>query len=223
MWKATPDRGLFTPAPVCGSVSPHCEKIAQELCSTALAKPSINFGPVVTGRLCEDAGSVIHAPALLVGCAVIEASEPRKRDRPRTHRARLQRHIEIAARQPFRSQRRAGLPDREKLGVSRRVFQFEGPVPRPRDNPPLPIRDDRADRHLAARGGRFGFLESQVHRTHFGACLGAHPGACPGGCGGVGSVGHGRDRAAWPRTWQAPASIACRSSILHLPVWRGSC
>src|SRR5688572_29488996 len=58
-----------------------------------------HFRPMMAGRLLEDLRAVLHATALGIAGGEDDAPEPGERDRGRAHRARLQRHVEIAQRQ----------------------------------------------------------------------------------------------------------------------------
>ena len=73
----------------------------------SLLDPAVDLRRVVAGRLIEDARPVLDAAALGIRCAVIEPADARERDRRRAHGARLQRHVEIAAGEPLRAERRA--------------------------------------------------------------------------------------------------------------------
>jgi 23S rRNA pseudouridine2605 synthase len=119
----------------------------------------------MAGRLAEKARPVLHRPALWIRRAPIEAAQARKRDRRRAHRTGLKRHIEIAADKALRAQHLTGSADRENFGVGGRVFVFQRPVPRLRQDHAV-AQYDGADRHFAARTGRPRFIERQRHRIN---------------------------------------------------------
>ena len=94
----------------------------------------------------------------------IKSSYPSEGDRPRTHDARLQRHVEIAISQPFRSESRRRRADGDQLGMPGRIFVAHSAVTSARHDRPV-TNNDTAHRHLAARRRATGFLEGQLHET----------------------------------------------------------
>src|SRR5690606_40414238 len=106
------------------SITPHCKKIPQKRRRAPFTDAPVHIRSMMAGGLREYAGAVIDAAPLLIGRAVIEPPEPRKRDGPRTHGTGFQRHMEITADQPFRSQNAASLADGEDFGMGGRVFQL---------------------------------------------------------------------------------------------------
>jgi len=76
---------------------------------------------VVTGRRCEETHAGLDRATLGIGGAVIQPPDPRERDRSRAHRARLQRHIEIAIDQPLGADGLGGLPDRQYFSMRGRI------------------------------------------------------------------------------------------------------
>ena len=121
------------------------------------ADAGIDIRCVVAGRLAEDAGAVLDAAALGIGCAVVEPPDARERDGGGAHRARLQGYIEIAPGQSLGAKARAGAPDDQQLGVRRRIVQLPRPVARGGQKRPVRANNHGADRHLAARARRFRF------------------------------------------------------------------
>src|SRR5690242_6297388 len=81
-------------------LAPLTEEVLQQRGGLALVDAAIDVRPVMAGRRREEADAVLDRPALLVGGAEIEPPDAGKRHRRRTHRARLQRHIEIAVGEP---------------------------------------------------------------------------------------------------------------------------
>lgn len=61
--------------------------------------------------------------------------------------------------------RSTGSPDRQYLGMCRRVFQFSGSVPLCSDHPPPRRNHDRADRNLSARASGAGGVKRDVHKA----------------------------------------------------------
>src|SRR3546814_20297992 len=74
------------------------EEIAKECGRFGFGDARIDVRPVMAGGLGVDARAVLHSPALGVRRCVIEAADAREGDGRRAHRARLKRHIKIAAR-----------------------------------------------------------------------------------------------------------------------------
>jgi hypothetical protein len=80
------------------------------------------------------------------------------------HRARLQRHIQIAACQPFLYQGGAGSADRQHLGVSSWVMQFACSVTGLRQHP-VRANNDSAHGDLAAGTGGARLVKGDLHVT----------------------------------------------------------
>src|SRR4051812_3369091 len=80
------------------------EERAQQTCGLPLADARIDLGPMVAGRLVEDARAVLDAAALGIGGAIVKAPDPGEGDRLGAHRAGLQRDVEIAVDQPRRTE-----------------------------------------------------------------------------------------------------------------------
>ena len=111
----------------------------------------------MAGRLAEDARAVLDAAALRIGGAVVEPAEARERDGGGAHRARLQRHVEVAADQPLGAERGTGGADHQQLGVGRGVVQLARAIARRGQQRPVRANHDRPDRDLAALCRRFRF------------------------------------------------------------------
>src|SRR3546814_17501421 len=71
----------------------------------------------MAGGLGVDARAVLHSPALGVRRCVIEAADAREGDGRRAHRARLKRHIKIAARKPLAPQARKSVVSGKRVSV----------------------------------------------------------------------------------------------------------
>lgn len=63
---------------------------------------------MVAARLLKEPDAMIDRPAFRIIGAVIDPTQPGSGDGRGTHRARLERDIEIEARQPRTAQRKAG-------------------------------------------------------------------------------------------------------------------
>lgn len=79
-----------------------------------------------------------------------------------THRAGLQRHVEIAVREPLRAERSRGGAHGQHLGMGGRIAVAQRPVPGARDHGAL-AHNDAADRHLASGLGGAGFGKRVIH------------------------------------------------------------
>ena len=108
-------------------------------------------------------GAVLDAAALGIGGAEVEPADARKRDGRRAHRAGLQRDVEVGAVEPLRPLRRAGLADRQHLGMRRGIGQLARAVAGAGQHAAVGAHHHRADRHLAARAGGLGLGEGRQH------------------------------------------------------------
>src|SRR5262249_23639756 len=123
---------------------------------------AIDLRPVVAGGRCEEAHPVLDPTALGVGRAIIEPADAGERHRHRAHRARLERHIEIAVGESLGHERGRRLPDRQHLAMGGRTAIGERPVVRPRDHHAV-AHDRAADRHLARRRGDARLFQRDIH------------------------------------------------------------
>ena len=116
----------------------------------------------MAGWLGEKPHAVVDRAALRVARAVIHPPQPRERDRARAHRARFQRHIEVAAGQPFAADQRRRGAQRQHFGVGGGVAVGQGAVAGGRDDHAIP-HDHAADRHFAGGLRRAGSGERLIH------------------------------------------------------------
>ena len=147
----------------------HPEKLLQQCRGLGFADRGIDLGHVMAGFRCKEAHAGIDRAALGVGRAVIEPPDPRKRDRPRTHRARLQRDIKIAIDQPLGPDRLGGLPDRQNFGMRGRIAVGQRAVAG-RGDDLVTADNDASDRDLAGFSGIFRRFQGQIHERR-----GLHP------------------------------------------------
>src|ERR1700739_4344624 len=77
------------------------EKFLQQRRGLVFTDRGIDLRHMMAGRGGKKAHAGIDRAALGIGGAVIEPANPRERDRPGAHRARLERDIEVAIDQPF--------------------------------------------------------------------------------------------------------------------------
>src|SRR3546814_2705106 len=78
----------------------------------------MGVGPVVAGRLREEARAVFDRTALGVARTIIEPRDPGVGDRARAHRARFERHPQVATFEPVGAERLGGGANRADLGRS---------------------------------------------------------------------------------------------------------
>ena len=122
---------------------------------------------MMAGRRREELHAVVHRPALRIGGAVIEPADTGEGDRARAHGAGLERDIEVAVVEPFGAERGRSRPDRDHLGMSRRIAVGQGAIAGAGDDGAV-AHDDAADRHLAPRAGGAGFVQRHSHEGSHG-------------------------------------------------------
>jgi hypothetical protein len=93
--------------------------------------------------------------------------DPRVHHRGRTHRTRLERHVQRRVGQAVGLQSLAGRAQRDDLGMRRRIAGADGTVPS-FGNDGAVTHDDRADRDLAPRFGHAGEFQSPAHEGDIG-------------------------------------------------------
>jgi hypothetical protein len=145
-----------------GGSAPRLKEIREQRGAFAFGNAAIDLRPMVAGGGAEKADAVFHRPALRIDRAEIKPAQAGKRYRRRTHRAGLQRHIEIAIRQPLAAERARGLADREQFRVRAWVPVGQRAIAGTADHIGTP-NDPAADRHFAARAGGTRFVEGQLH------------------------------------------------------------
>src|SRR6185312_11281695 len=129
----------------------------------ALTQAPVNLRRVVAGGRAEEARPVVDGPALGIGRRVIEPAQAGERDRARAHRAWLERHIEIAADKPFRSDPGGGLAEGDHFRVSGRIAKLSRAVSGARDHYALANKRG-PNRRFAATLGRPRLGEGAAHR-----------------------------------------------------------
>ncbi len=139
------------------------EKLLQKPGCRALGEPTIDIGRMVAGLLLEKPGTVIHSTALWVLSAVVEPSDPRKRDRACAHGAGLQSDIEIASDEALAAQPVGRPPNDKHLSVGRRVLQFQDPIAGFGQNLTRGIHNHGPNRHFPAVRGGLCLLQGEVH------------------------------------------------------------
>src|SRR6267154_5208604 len=117
----------------------------------------------MAGRLLEDARAVLDSAALRIVGGEIKPPDTSERYRRGTHRAGLQRDIEIAPGEPFHAEPGGAGAQGQHLGMGGRVMILLDLVAESRDDRTALIDQHRADRHLAALGRRPRLRERQRH------------------------------------------------------------
>src|SRR3546814_463153 len=93
-------------------LTPRREKTPEQRRRFARANAVINLRPMVDRRLREDTWAVDDRAALWIVGAIIEARDSGVGDRAGAHRAGVERHIEVAAVEPFVESGRASCRER---------------------------------------------------------------------------------------------------------------
>ncbi len=123
---------------------------------------------MVAGGLAEKARPMLHRSALRVRGGKINPPEPGKGNRPRAHGAGLQRHIEIAADQPFRADFGRRLANGQHFGMCGGVPIGQSSVAGRRQK--LAVAQNYGPhRHFAEEGGFAGLIKGERKRV-----LGGH-------------------------------------------------
>src|SRR5947207_809062 len=146
---------------------PRLEKIPQQRCRLALADPAIDLRHVVAGRRSKEPPARFYRAALGIGRAVIQPPYPRERDRGGAHRARLQRHVEVAIDQPLAADDFSGEPDGENFGMRGGIPLGQGAVSG-RGDDLIVAHDHASDRHFAGFSCCFGRFQRQIHERRCG-------------------------------------------------------
>src|SRR5689334_16951570 len=117
----------------------------------------------MAGWLLENARTVLDPAAFGIVGAEINPPDLRQRDRRRTHRAWLQRHVEVAAGQPLHPESGGAGAQRQHLGMRRRVAILLDLVAERRNDRAALVDQRRPDRNLAALRGRLCLCQSERH------------------------------------------------------------
>ena len=117
----------------------------------------------MAGVQSEEPGPMLDRPHLLVASRKIKPADAGEGDGARAHGAGLQRHMQIAAGEPFVPENFRCLPDYQHLGMGGGILQFQCAVSSPGDDVPGGISHDRTNRYLAPSGGGFGLREGGTH------------------------------------------------------------
>ncbi len=122
----------------------------------------------MASRLAEDAGAVLHAPALRIVSPKDQTPNTGKRDGLGAHRTGLQGHVQIAFGQARRTEHPGGLADRQDLGMGGRIPILLHPVAR-HGNGALThrIHDHGPDRDIPLRRGLLGRRDGAQHVVFF--------------------------------------------------------
>src|SRR5260370_227797 len=92
------------PPPPPAAVWPRYKEFAHRLRSAALGDAGVDLGPVMAGRLVEDARTVLDTAAFRIVGGEIKPADAGKTDRRGAHRARLQGDIKIAIGEALRAE-----------------------------------------------------------------------------------------------------------------------
>ena len=118
---------------------------------------------MVAGGQREEAGPMLDRPHLLVASRKVKAADAGEGNGARAHGAGLQRHVKIAAGEPFAPEESCCLADHQHFGMGCGIPEFERAVSGPRDDVSGGIGHDRTHRYLAPLGGGFRLREGDAH------------------------------------------------------------
>ncbi len=82
----------------------------------------------MAGGLREKTRTVLHCAAFRIPGAEVKPADARERDRARAHGAGLQRHVQVAAHKPLRTNGLRSGANRQHLGVGGGVAILDGAV-----------------------------------------------------------------------------------------------
>lgn len=117
----------------------------------------------MASRLRIEAYAVVDGPALRVLRTVVEPANTGEGNGRGTHRARLQRHIEIGAGQALLAKLFASHANDGDFGMRGHIVELARTIAGCRDHGPV-NHQNRSDRHLAALSGGAGLVERQLHK-----------------------------------------------------------
>jgi len=124
---------------------------------------------VVAGPLTEDARPVLDAAAFWIRGTPVETPQASQRDGGRTHRAGLERNIDIGTVEALRAAHGTGLTNGQHLGVRRGIGELARAVAGTGEHAAVAGHHHRTHRHLAARRGSFCFCKGRKHMALVGA------------------------------------------------------
>lgn len=113
--------------------------------------------------LTKEPAAMLDRAHLLVTGREIQPADAGEGNSAGAHRAGLQCHVEIAAREALRARKLRCLTDHQEFGMGSGVLEFQGPVAGPGDDPAPGIRHDCPHGYLAAGGGGLGFGKGKLH------------------------------------------------------------
>jgi hypothetical protein len=139
------------------------EEGAQERGRLLGGEAVVDLGHVMRLGMGEDARPVRHAARLRVGRAVVEPRDAGLADGGGAHRAGLERHVEVAAREPFGPEPRAAARIARISAWAVGSASSRVRLPAAASTGPSGVDDDRAHGHLAPVAGGAGLGQRAVH------------------------------------------------------------
>lgn len=100
-----------------------------------------------------------------IGCRIYQSGYPGMNQRARTHRTRLQRHIERRVWQPVVADRGPGSAEDEHFGVGARIMRRDRCIARFGEYLPSLANEYRADWDLAFFGGAASERQRTLHKA----------------------------------------------------------
>lgn len=117
----------------------------------------------MTCRTVEKPHPRFHRTGFVIGGGKIKAADAGMRNGTGAHRARLQRHPQVAIIQPFRAARRHGRTKRQHFSMVQAVGITLHPVLRQRNDATICCSDRGGHRHFTGDRSSAGFLQQKRH------------------------------------------------------------
>lgn len=140
------------------------EEILERVCALVGEHAACHRGVMIELPVREHVDDTAARARFRVRRAIDDARNARMHDRARAHQARLQRHIELAARQPVILEFLRGGAQRGHFGMRGRIVPADRMIEARRDN--FVAEDNhRAHRHFAGTAGFFGGALRERHEA----------------------------------------------------------
>jgi 23S rRNA pseudouridine2605 synthase len=139
------------------------EKGLQKEAGARFVDAAVDFRTMVARRLIVELRAMFDGAALRIGGSEIQPANACEGNGGSAHGARLERHVEIAAREPLAFSKPAALSDDEHLGMGGRVSKLSRSVAGRGNRLSNLVDQDSADRNLSAPAGRRGLFERARH------------------------------------------------------------
>ena len=125
----------------------------------------MDLDAMVEARITNDVKERADRTSLRIEGAKDEPCDASQHERAGAHGARLQGDDQRETRQPPRAKPPGRLPQREDLGVRRRIMPDLAFIACGRQNGPGLVDHNRTDRHIAVHPRQSSLIKSQLHRV----------------------------------------------------------